>query len=261
MKLLWTLAAFLLLLSVVAEAQGTIAPAPAPQGVVGGYIGGSARNVIVSSNVGGGPSSIKGAPFSADVITETDRPLADGNRIHQELHGKMFRDSQGRTRNESEFLLPLGQSLQHIFIFDPVEKLSVILDPEHKTATVNHFQSAPPMPEVRSQTTPPPQPAKHTMPELKSESLGSMQMEGFNVTGSRHTRTVAAGVMGNEKPLVTISETWVSKELGTTLSTTTDDPLSGKTTQKLVNIQTGEPDPQLFQVPPDYTVKENPPPK
>ena len=53
-----------------------------------------------------GFQGIKGVPYSADVITETTRVLADGNRIHQEMHGKQFRDSEGRTRTETEFQMP-----------------------------------------------------------------------------------------------------------------------------------------------------------
>src|SRR4051812_12204978 len=50
---------------------------------------------------GVGPREIRGVPFSADVTTETTRILADGNRIHQENHGKIYRDSEGITRTEN----------------------------------------------------------------------------------------------------------------------------------------------------------------
>jgi hypothetical protein len=34
------------------------------------------------------------------------------------------------------------------------------------------------------------------------------------------------------------------------------DPRSGDSTYRLLNIRKGDPDPSLFQVPPDYTVRE-----
>jgi len=36
-----------------------------------------------------------------------------------------------------------------------------------------------------------------------------------------------------------------------------DDPQSGQRIMKLTNIQTNEPDPSLFQIPSDYTVKDD----
>src|SRR6516164_4237711 len=62
-------------------------------GAVGGMIGGFS---------GVSMSGVKGPPFSADVIEETDRNLADGNHIHRKTHGKFFRDSEGRSRTENE---------------------------------------------------------------------------------------------------------------------------------------------------------------
>lgn len=258
MKLLWRLVALLLVLAAIAGAQGTITPAPAPESVTSGRIDASATGtLVVGSSFDVGPGSMKGAPFSADVVTETNQQLADGNRIHKETHGKMFRDSEGRTRTENEIQIPMGQSHEHILIFDPVEKISISLDVRNKTAIVNHFQRPTQAPEVPRQAAPATAPLAPKRPDFKSESLGVRQIEGFNANGIRHTRTVAAGQMGNEKPLVTVTEIWTSTELHVTLLSTRDDPLNGQTTRKLVNIQTGEPDPLLFQVPPDYTVKDN----
>src|ERR1019366_6880718 len=42
---------------------------------------------------------IKGAPFSAETVTETSRTLADGNRIDATARGNVYRDSEGRTRS------------------------------------------------------------------------------------------------------------------------------------------------------------------
>ena len=86
-----------------------------------------------------------------------------------------------------------------------------------------------------------------------------MEIEGFTVTGTRYTHTIPEGEMGNDKPMITISERWFSSDLKMDLLNKSESPESGKHVHKLVNIRLGDPDPLLFQVPADYTVKETPP--
>ncbi|HTX74954.1 MAG TPA: hypothetical protein VMD29_02025, partial [Terracidiphilus sp.] len=52
----------------------------------------------------------------------------------------------------------------------------------------------------------------------------------------------------------TVSEDWVSQELGLVLRDSSDDPLSGRRTRELLNLALAEPDPSLFQLPPGYEV-------
>lgn len=87
--------------------------------------------------------------------------------------------------------------------------------------------------------------------------LGTKTIEGVTATGSRTTRTINPGTMGNDRPIVFISDTWTSTDLKVTVLTETDDGQAGHRTMKLVNIVRSEPNAALFQVPPDYTVKEN----
>ncbi len=65
--------------------------------------------------------------------------------------------------------------------------------------------------------------------------------------------------MGNDKPIVSVTETWFSPELKMAVLTETDDGQSGHSTMKLINIVRTEPVAQLFQVPSDYTVKDTQP--
>jgi len=46
--------------------------------------------------------AIKGAPYSAETVIESTQTLADGNRINQKTTGRVYRDSEGRTRREEE---------------------------------------------------------------------------------------------------------------------------------------------------------------
>jgi hypothetical protein len=75
-----------------AQGQGSGSATAAVRVEGGGVVG------AIIGNVGPGFGGVQGAPFSAEVIDESEQFLADGNRIHRETHGRIFRDSQGRTR-------------------------------------------------------------------------------------------------------------------------------------------------------------------
>ena len=51
-----------------------------------------------------------------------------------------------------------------------------------------------------------------------------------------------------------LCETWRSQELKTDVFTKRSDPRYGEDTFKLTKIVRAEPDPALFQIPPEYTV-------
>lgn len=90
------------------------------------------------------------------------------------------------------------------------------------------------------------------------ESLGSREIEGVQTEGSRITMTVPAGQMGNERPLVTVTESWYSAQLQASILSTIKDPLVGESTYRLVNVSLAEPAASLFEVPADYTLTEGP---
>lgn len=81
-------------------------------------------------------------------------------------------------------------------------------------------------------------------------------LEGVAVEGRKTTITIPAGKVGNEQPLTITSEEWRSPELGVLVLTHHSDPRSGDSSYRLVNIVRAEPDPSLFMVPADYTVKD-----
>jgi hypothetical protein len=90
-------------------------------------------NVWFMASESFGGKTVKGAPYSADSVTETVQTLADGNRIINRSTGSLFRDSEGRTRRE-QTLKGLGifgggeEPLQTIFINDPVTGVTYSLD-------------------------------------------------------------------------------------------------------------------------------------
>ena len=92
---------------------------------------------IASENFDG--KVVKGAPYSAETVTESVQTLADGNRIVNKMTSQVFRDSEGRTRREVT-LKALGgvgtgeEPMQTIFINDPVAGVSYSLDERTHTA-------------------------------------------------------------------------------------------------------------------------------
>jgi hypothetical protein len=62
------------------------------------------------------------------------------------------------------------------------------------------------------------------------------------------------GSMGNDRPITTVSETWMSPDLNTAVLSKSSDPRFGENTTKLTNLVMAEPDPALFQVPGDYSI-------
>jgi len=94
--------------------------------------------------------------------------------------------------------------------------------------------------------------------QVTTEDLGSQTMEGVLVNGVRTTRTIAAGQIGNDRPISIVTEVWTSPELKTVISSKRSDPRIGEQTFELKNISRGEPDPSLFTVPADFKVVDGP---
>jgi hypothetical protein len=89
------------------------------------------------------------------------------------------------------------------------------------------------------------------------EELGQQTIEGVIATGTRTTTEIPAGAIGNEQPLKIVSEQWYSSELQVLVLTKHADPRSGETTYRLTGIVRAEPARSLFDLPPDYTLKES----
>jgi hypothetical protein len=89
-----------------------------------------------------GGKAVKGAPYSAEAVTESTQTLADGNKIVHKSSSMMYRDSEGRERREESFEKlgnwnAQGEPAKAIFISDPVAKTSYSLDTKAHTARKN----------------------------------------------------------------------------------------------------------------------------
>ena len=234
---------------------------------------------------------VTGAPYTATAVTETTQVLADGNRIVNKTESQLARDSLGRTRRQETMnnLGPLATNAPNMaFINDPVDKVSYVLDLNDKTARVIKIPAPgqegggpTPMalaPVVKDGAGAPGQAAVQKRVliagggagvgveqrvwvssaedgQVKTESLGKQTIEGVTATGTRTTRTIPAGEIGNERPLEITSEVWTSPDLQILVLSKRTDPRIGETVYRLTNIQRGDPDPSLFRVPSGFTMK------
>ncbi|MDX6385095.1 MAG: hypothetical protein QOK48_2668 [Blastocatellia bacterium] len=236
---------------------------------------------------------VKGAPYSAQAVTESTQTLSDGNRIVNTRTAAVYRDGEGRTRREQSVtaigpFLPSIEPMKTILIYDPVSGISYNLDPANHIARKNASlrMEAGATTHLRTQSgavtggqeqnfvflrTPNPEMqggavagaikmrSDTARTDVKQEDLGTQTIEGVSAQGSRTTITLPAGTIGNERPIDIVEERWFSKDLQTVIMTKRSDPRSGEVIYRLTNIDRSEPDHSLFEVPAGYTIREEEP--
>ena len=209
--------------------------------------------------------TVSGAPFSATATSESTQTLADGSHITRKSQTNLFRDSQGRFRRETTVtgfgpLAASGQPRTFIMIHDAVAGTAFALEPDKKIARQlgkpgghGHGHGGEGMRDR----------AQHRGAggdaNVQTEDLGKQVINGVSAQGTRHTRTIPAGQIGNEKAITIVSEKWYSPDLQMTVMSKHSDPRFGQTTYSLTNIQQKEPDASLFVVPAGYTVQQGDP--
>jgi hypothetical protein len=220
---------------------------------------------------------VKGAPYSAEVLNESVQVLSDGNRIVHRTTSRVYRDSEGRTRRETD----RASGSPEVSISDPVAGSFWTLNGDTRTA-----RQSPPLPRVFGGTVNRNGEAEAlnvlingqlasfvarggnggysyvvgspNAEQSVEEKLSPKTIEGLRVEGLRRTMTIAAGAIGNERAIVVTSEQWTSPELKALVLSESSDPRTGTSTYKLVNVKRGDPAASLFQVPSDYTVVQGP---
>ena len=117
-------------------AQGQAAPLPPlpPQVEVRGD-----NLIFMATEMSFAGKLVKGAPYSAQSVTESVQTLSDGNRIVRKNTAQLYRDAEGRTRREQTVtafgpFAPSGESSETVFINDPVSGINYILEPSTRTA-------------------------------------------------------------------------------------------------------------------------------
>ncbi len=252
MTTVWTVGTCWIFLAAATLPNARAQNPPAPGGRFG-------RARFVGAQPFSGDKVVTGAPYSAQAVTEHTQTLPDGNAIHTSTTANVYRDSQGRTRREQEIgaigpWAAQGTPRKVISISDPVAGFIHILNPDTQVARQMPFRAH--AGAWRGAET-----ARHK-PEnsnVKTESLGTQVISGVTAEGTRITRTIPAGQVGNQAPLVITIERWYSPELQTDVMRKEVNPQFGETTFQLTNILRVEPDASLFQVPHNYTIKSGRP--
>src|SRR5690349_20200724 len=98
---------------------------------------------MFNDRVGSG-KVVKGAPYSAEVVTERNQSLADGNVISHESRSQVFRDAEGRTRQETM----RGGKLRSVYISDPVASMTYTLLPGARIAIASPKHEHTPRPRM-----------------------------------------------------------------------------------------------------------------
>ncbi len=231
---------------------------------------------------------VKGAPYSAQAVTESTQTLSDGNRIVNTNSSALYRDGEGRTRREQTLkaIGPFasgGGVFKSISINDPVAGVAYVLEPHsHMARKIQGFRmEAGSAAAYKWVTTAGADGEPFTFNVInggevkvtrateeargreekertgfRNEDLGTQTIEGVSAVGTRTTITIPAGQIGNERAIDIVDERWFSADLQTMVMTRHSDPRSGEVVYRLTNISRTEPDHSLFEVPSDYAIRE-----
>jgi len=241
-------------------AQEAPPPGPPPHEGMGGPLG--PRMEVLGFEEMHPGKVVTGAPYSATTMIETTQTLSDGTNITRKIQANVYRDTQGRVRRETTLpaIGPLaagGTSKSFVLIHDPVAGTAYELRPDAKTAVQlparpggnknpdalqNKFEARI-QEEIANGT-------------LKKDDLGTQTINGIQAQGTRYTRTIPAGQIGNDKAISVVNERWYSPDLQIVVKSTRTDPRFGSTTYTVTNVQRQEPAASLFTVPAGYTVTQ-----
>ena len=216
-----------------------------------------------------GEKAVKGAPFSAQVIFENTQTLANGVHVAHKRTGTLYRDSEGRTRQE----LPRDGAPEIVLINDRVMGVLYNLHMFQHTASKVNISSQQANRELEERHRQRENQEREQMektkgvaaikrsgnevePERRVESLGVQTFEGVQAEVTRFTVTIPAGMEGNDQPFAIVSERWYSPELQIVVMGKRSDPRMGEMVYRLANINRSEPARELFEAPSDFTVTE-----
>jgi hypothetical protein len=219
----------------------------------GGAHGGILESIVV-------PPKAK-APFTLTLETTWVRGLADGGGITTANKRRIARDANGRIYMERWWLVPpnaLEQSeMTTIQISDPVAHTHIncfMLEPS-KPCQMSTFE---PSPETVYDFFGPHSKGKTITGSGDTEwiDLGKQNIAGVETIGRRVITHYNPGVFGNDRTMTIEREFWYSPKLGFNMLSKRSDPRFGSETFTVTNLIPGDPDPQLFDIPAGFTLKD-----
>jgi len=191
---------------------------------------------------------VPGAPLSAEVVEEHTTKLADGTSRTEVNVSKVYRDAAGRLRDEhkldgsegpEEIVTITNQPDGFLVLLVPSEKTGGrLLFPKDQKAGVGFSLLGNPLMQALGKKS------------TKTDDLGKQMIEGIEFEGRRTTITM------DEQPSVAgVSEEWQNRDLRVFGLLTATGP-DGQTSIKLRNVDRRPPDPALFEIPSDYSIRD-----
>lgn len=232
-----------------------------------------------------------GAPYSGKETTVAVRTFSDGTEVTQVFETLLWRDSQGRTRQEMIRHNEAGGEFRSVIITDLVDgvyrkwetgetsakrevgiwSVPVGLRARAPAAQPNaitqpRLATAPSDPQATEQTIVIAQsPVVEQSPAntgVQHEKLSPQFINGVWAEGSRTVRYIPVdegknGEGKNGRVLQVVNELWISPELKIIVRHVVDDPRTGLTTTDITDVALGDPDPALFEPPPGYALEDH----
>jgi hypothetical protein len=218
-------------------------------------------NTIGFGNVG----LVSGNPFHAEIVSTSSRPSPLQGALAERGPELVERDGEGRARTErvtGPFKRDTGpevgsQVQQHIImICDTSAQTLTQIDTLNATAKIIHSQPSAALPRRSFCATRLP---SNRVAHQPVEDLGDQVIEGVEAHGVRtRLRGLGMAADGELSPSESVRDVWCSDELSAVVLIVTENTKTGvKSSTAMRNIERTEPDPALFQIPPDYAVSES----
>jgi len=196
---------------------------------------------------------VVGRPLSGIETRRTVQTLGDGTTVDRADVSRFYRDSLGRTREESPV---------RVEIFDPVGHVEYDMNPAKKTYVKISFSNNATFSVAvfgGTSSTSVMSSDNNALPTVKapfaggSDDLGQQTVNSVLCKGSRVTETIPAGAFGNNRDIKIVNERWYSDDLQILVKSSNNDPRFGVNSYELTNLDRSAPDPTLFGPPADYT--------
>ncbi len=231
-----------------------------PDSHVPGHDGG-VREVLESIAI----PPVPHAPFTATLATEWIKYAADGGTVTLVNQRRIARDGQGRIYGERWWLVPksgkVESTMNWIQLADPKQRTLYNCSTEKHICDLLVYDPADAL-SAMSPRRGSSGPLANGDGNVVWEDLGTRNIAGIDTVGARETTTSNAGTMGNDQPLVSMSEYWHSEQLGINLLSIRTSPFFGKQTFTVTELTAAEPDSQLFELPAGFKIndqRKNPP--
>lgn len=200
-------------------------------------------------------SPVPGVPLSLRETEEYSQKQDDGTfAVEYTVNARQYRDSAGRLRKESETRDRSGHSSGPVItITDPVAGTQTVLLSAEKIAYRLKVK-LPADARLFSTDAADGQDLPHKWNVTRTGTEGRL-IEGYWFNGSRIVTSAE-----DEAGLTTTIDQWYSNQLKLTGAVDRKGPFKAYTV-RIVQLQLGEPDRKLFEVPPDFKIVDMPTPQ